>query len=95
MGTEDLNKVIEALTEKTIFCTKEILTFDEACRYMGVSKSTLYNLTMRKEIPHYKPTNGRVFFQRTELEQWILNSRISTDQEISHKASSYCQRTRH
>jgi len=53
--SEDLKKVADLITANTIFCTKEVLTSDEAARYMGVSKSYLYKLTMRQQIPHFKP----------------------------------------
>ena len=48
--TEDLKQVANEVTANTIFCTKEVLTSDEAARYMGISKSYLYKLTMRGEI---------------------------------------------
>ena len=51
--TDDLKKVADLITgANTIFCTKEVLTSDECAKYMGISKSYLYKLTMRGEIPH-------------------------------------------
>ena len=44
-----------ALLENTIYTTKKVFTFQEACMYIGVSESMLYKLTSNKEIPHYKP----------------------------------------
>ena len=52
---EELKQVADLVTANTIFCTKEVLTSDEAAKYMGVSKSYLYKLTMRQQIPHFKP----------------------------------------
>ena len=40
--TAELKKVADMVTENTIFCTKEVLTSDEAAKYMGISKSYLY-----------------------------------------------------
>lgn len=48
---EELKQVADIVTANTIFCTKEVLTSDEAAKYMGVSKSYLYKLTMRQQIP--------------------------------------------
>ena len=89
---EDLQKVADFITANTIFCTKEVLTSDEAARYMGVSKSYLYKLTMRQQIPHYKPMGKMVYFNRLELEQWLQNNRVSTDTEISQQAQAYCMK---
>lgn len=41
-----------ALLENTIYTTKKVFTFQEACMYIGVSESMLYKLTSNKEIPH-------------------------------------------
>lgn len=45
---EDLKQVADMVTANTIFCTKEVLTSDEAAKYMGISKSYLYKLTMKR-----------------------------------------------
>lgn len=55
MSKEEFNEITDAMVAKTIFCTKAVLTSTEAAAYMGVSKSYLYKLTMKGEIPHYKP----------------------------------------
>ncbi len=44
---------------------------DKACKYLGLSKSTLYKLTMNGEIPHYKPTGKKIYFSKNELDNWV------------------------
>ena len=89
---EALKRIADIVTANTIFCTKEVLTSDEAAKYMGVSKSYLYKLTMRQQIPHYKPMGKMVYFNRLELEQWLQNNRVSTATEISQQAAAYCMK---
>ena len=91
MGDE-LKKVADLVTANTIFCTKEVLTSDEAAKYMGVSKSYIYKLTMRQAIPHYKPMGKMCYFNRQELEEWLQRNRIATDSEISQQAQAYCMK---
>lgn len=86
MSKEQLQEVADLITAKTLFCTKEVLTSDEAARYMGISKSYLYKLTMRGEIPHYKPMGKMCYFNRAELEQWLQQNRCATSQEIADAA---------
>ena len=92
MNKEEQKKIADLITTNTIFCTKEVLTSDEAAKYMGVSKSYLYKLTMRQQIPHYKPMGKMVYFNRLELEQWLQNNRVSTATEISQQAAAYCMK---
>lgn len=82
----------DLITANTIFTTKEVLTSDEASRYMGVSKSYLYKLTMGQKIPHYKPMGKMCYFNRMELEKWLQSNRVSTDEELSQKAQAYCMK---
>lgn len=74
--TEELKQVADFITANTIFCTKEVLTGDEAARYMGISKSYLYKLTMSLEIPHYKPMGKMCYFNRKEIEAWLQRNKI-------------------
>lgn len=90
--SEELQQVADLITANTIFCTKEVLTSDEAARYMGVSKSYLYKLTMNQQIPHYKPMGKMCYFNRQELEQWLQSNRVATTAEIEQRAQAYCIR---
>lgn len=92
MTQEETKQLSDQLAEKIIFTTKEVLTAQETARYMGVSMSYLYKLTMKKQIPHYKPMGKICYFQRQEIEQWLLNNRVSTDNELTNKAMAYCRK---
>jgi len=81
---------IDAL-EGLFLCQKEIFNFDEAAAYLSMSKSTLYKLTSKKEIPHYKPSRF-VFFEKAELDKWIRDHRVMTVDEVYAAAQDYCVR---
>jgi excisionase family DNA binding protein len=84
--SDELKQVADMVTANIIHCTKEVLTSDEAARYLGISKSYLYKMTMQQKIPHYKPMGKMCYFNRVELEQWLQSNRVATDEEISQKA---------
>lgn len=92
MSKEELNQIANLVTDNTLFCTKEVLTSEEAARYMGISKSYLYKLTMRQQIPHYKPMGKMCYFNRAELETWLQNNRVATSEEINERANNYCMK---
>ena len=89
---EELQQVADLITANTIFCTKEVLTSDEAARYLGVSKSCLYKWTMERTIPHYKPNGKMCYFNRKEIEAWLQSNRIATDDEINQRAQTYLKK---
>lgn len=62
--------------EKLLIGNKEVLTFDEASDYTGISRSYLYKLTASGKIPHSKPNGKMLFFEKSKLVEWLLqNSR--------------------
>lgn len=89
---DDLRQVADLITANIINTQKEVLTSDEAAKYMGISKSCLYKWTMERVIPHYKPNGKMCYFNRLELESWLQSNRVATVDEISQQAQSYCMR---
>ena len=54
--------------EQLLAGQKNVLTFDEACTFTGISRTYMYKLTCGSRIPHYKPNGKNIYFNRTELE---------------------------
>lgn len=85
-------KILEKLNniEKySLLSAKNVLTFDDIVLLTGLSKSYLYKLTMKGDIPHYKPNGKVIYFDRAEVEDWMKQNRIATNKEIDHQANSY------
>ena len=61
--------------EKLLIGRKEVLTFDEASDYTGISRSYLYKLTASRKIPHSKPNGKMVFFDKKKLVDWLLQNK--------------------
>lgn len=65
------------------------MTAKEAADYLGFTISSLYVKCSKKLIPHYKPSGGRLYFLREDLDRWIASGRVATDAEILAKANNY------
>ncbi len=66
---------------------KNVLNFNEACQYLELSQSHLYKLTSAGSIPYYKPYGKMLYFNRAELDQWLLRNRNSNRDRINMKLS--------
>lgn len=88
-ATETILEKLENL-ERLALLNKSVLNFDEVAVYTGLSKSTLYKLTSSKKIPHYKPSGKLLYFDRKELDSWLLQNRVHTTEEINQQAVDYC-----
>ena len=93
MTIQELNEVKEAV-QMAGLSNKKFLTFDEATSFIGVSKSCLYKLTSSGGISHYKPRGKMIYFDRLEIESWLLQNRVSTTAEIEAQDQSYCMNNR-
>lgn len=80
---------LQRLIESQGINSKEVLNFNEACKYLELSQSHLYKLTSAGNVPHYKPNGKKLYFKRSELEGWLLRNRNSTQEEIDRKAADY------
>jgi excisionase family DNA binding protein len=75
--------------EQTVFAVKNILSFDEASKFLNLSKSYLYKLTSGNLIPHYKPQGKMLYFEREELEAWLRQNPVKTQMQIAREAQQY------
>ncbi len=75
--------------EQMVFTVKNILSFDEASKFLNLSKSYLYKLTSGNLIPHYKPQGKMLYFEREELEEWLRQNPVKTQMQIAREAQQY------
>ena len=94
INNEQLQELADMVAAKVAITSKEVLTSQEASRYMGISQSYLYKLTMRQEIPHYKPSGKICYFNRRELDEWMQKNRINTVAEAAQQAHGHCMKNR-
>jgi len=80
--------------EKLLIGHKEVLTFDEACDYTGLSRSYLYKLTSSGKIPHSKPNGKMLFFEKKKLVDWLLQNNRKSKQELEAEALAYTNRNK-
>ncbi len=73
--------------ENQLYITKKVLSFEEASKFLNLSKSYLYQLTSKALIPHYKPQGKMLYFEREELEKWLMKNPVKSRQELKDEAS--------
>ena len=85
---KSIEERIEEL-ESLVYASKNVLSFEEACKYLNLSKSYLYKLTSTQMIPHYKPQGKIIYFEKDALEAWLRQNPIKTQAQIAQEASHY------
>ena len=75
--------------EALLLTQKKALNLTEVILLTGLSKSYLYKLTSTGGIPCYKPQGKQIFFNKDEVESWLLQNRRATNKELDALASTY------
>lgn len=87
---EELKKELEELKKISLIGVKTALNMSDIALLTGLSKSHIYKLTCAKKIPHYKSDGGKLtFFEKSEIEKWMLKNRVKTTDEIESEAINY------
>tara|TARA_R110002033_G_C3897081_1_gene239715 strand:- start:10102 stop:10386 length:285 start_codon:yes stop_codon:yes gene_type:complete len=86
-----MDKIIKTLNEilNCLYRQKQVLTFEEACRYCGTSASSMYKHTSANKIPFYKPEGKLIYFKREDLDAWMLRNRNASIEELEQIASRH------
>ena len=87
----DLQKRVETL-EDMLDAGKEVLTVEEAAKFMGMARSSLYKMTSDQTIPFYRPNGKMIFFEKTDILSWIRKNRVSSREEIDEQARLHMQK---
>ena len=61
-----------------------LLKTADAAEYLGFKVSYLHKLMMRKLIPYYKPNGKQCYFDKKDLDNFLLSVRISSESEIDN-----------
>lgn len=90
MKINELQRSIDALLNNQV---SDVMNIDQCLQMTGFSRALLYKMTSNKEIPHYK--KGRfLFFNRSEIEAWLLEDRVKTQEELEQESEMFMRRIR-
>ena len=80
MIREELDRILEHIAHQPV-SEDEYIDLSEAARLTGFAETTIYGLTSKREIPHYKP-GKKLRFKRSELIEWLESHRQMTREEL-------------
>ncbi len=89
----DLKNELKALKDEVkrlsglLISQKKVLTVQEVADYAGLSKTFVYRMTSTGVIPFYKPRGKMIYFNKEEVETWLLHNQER--EEIGMKSATY------
>lgn len=64
---------------------KKVMNATEAAAYLSVSRGFLFKLTSAHRVPFCKPCGRRIFFRKSDLDDWLESGRVLTNEELRNK----------
>lgn len=89
-----LDKRLDEIKRLTLLQTKKALTVEDVANLTGYSKAYVYKLTSEGRLPYYKPNGKAIYFDRDEIERYMLSNRVDAVADSAQMAAAYCSRTR-
>lgn len=86
---EKVAKKMEAMRVSGYLLNKNVLGIDDVVVLTGLSKSHIYKLTSSRQLPCYKPNGKLMYFDKAEVEEWMRQNRVITNEEAKQKALTY------
>ena len=54
----------------------QLLTVEEAAKYIHLGKATLYECIHNGSIPFFRPPRGKILLDTSDLNDWLRTSRV-------------------
>jgi excisionase family DNA binding protein len=83
----EILKRLDAIERRAAHSDERPLPADEAAEYLGIATSTLYKLSSKNVIPHFKPNGKLIYFSRADLDAFMTRNRVSTSVENERAAA--------
>lgn len=84
----ELTARLDRIEQMATISAKTVLNLKEAAAFIGYTTQWLYRMTARKDIPYYK-RGVKLYFKKSDLEEWMTGRRVMSDEEINGAASLY------
>ncbi|MCS4238691.1 prophage regulatory protein [Myroides gitamensis] len=84
-----LDYILSLLESRVITGIKEVLNIDDLQEYTGFKKSYIYKLVHTNAIPFSKPNGKLLYFQKSEIDQWLIKNKSLSGDSIKEKTQNY------
>lgn len=82
-----IDERLDRLERLMVVGFKKVLSVAELALYLGLSESRVRHMATDQEIPSYKQ-NGKIYFDKDEIERHLLSNRRPSLAEINSKAAT-------
>ena len=90
MVDPEIKEQLDRIEQYSLIAAKNVLNINEAAIYLGMSVRGVRDNVRNRILPCYKPNINRLYFKKSELEEWMTQNPRKTMAELESKAAAYC-----
>jgi len=87
-------KKLNQLEILIVSTAKQILTVEDLINYTGFSRSYIYKLVHKNILPYSKPNGKTLFFQKNEIDSFLLQNKSVSNAQLTQKAFDYVAKSK-
>ncbi len=87
-GHEQINnQYIKGMTET------QFLSSQQTAEYLGISIWQVYKLHLSGKVPASKPNGGKIYFNKSDIDEWLVAGLKPTENDINKRATNTLLKT--
>ena len=90
MIDQEIKEQLDRIEQYAMIAAKSMLNIKEAAIILGMTVEGLRYNVRNNILPYYKPNVNRLYFKKSELEDWMMQNRSKSMAEIESEAAAYC-----
>ena len=90
MIDQEIKEQLDRIEKYSMIAAKSMLNIKEAAIILGMTVEGVRYLARNNTLHYYKPNVHRLYFKKSELEDWMMQNRSKSMTEIESEAAAYC-----
>lgn len=90
MIDQEIKEQLDRIEQYSMIAAKSMLNIKEAAFILGMTVEGVRMNVRNHILPYYKPNINRLYFKKSELEDWMMQNRSKSMAEIESEATAYC-----
>ena len=90
MIDQEIKEQLDRIEQYTMIAAKSMLNIKEAAFILGMTVEGVRMNVRNHILPCYKPNINRLYFKKSELEEWMTQNRMKSMEELKSEAEAYC-----
>ena len=82
MIDQEIKEQLDRIEKYSMIAAKSMLNIKEAAIILGMTIEGVRYLVRNNTLPYYKPNVHRLYFKKSEVEDWIMQNRSKSRTEL-------------